>query len=93
MNRVFRLRPLTATWVASLALVGLTVGSAFLPLGAFNGFVNIGCAIAKALLVLFVFMRLDTAGPVTRITAFAAFGLLVVLVSLAWLDFVLRPTG
>ena len=67
---------------ALLVLLGLSAGSALIPMGVFNEVANLGIAAMKALLVLVFFMRLKTDSPLLRLVAaggFAGVGLLVAL--------------
>ena len=79
-------------WVlaALLALLALTVGSAHLELGPFNVIVSLAIAIAKALLVMTFFMRLNTDSPLLRIVAASGFAWLSVLIALAIADLLTR---
>jgi cytochrome c oxidase subunit 4 len=76
--------------VALLALLALTVGSAHLELGPFNVIVSLAIAIAKALLVMTFFMRLNTDSPLLRIVAASGFAWLSVLIALAIADLLTR---
>jgi len=84
------LRPLAITYAALLALLALSAGSALLPLGVFNAAINMGVSVAKALLVMSVFMRLTTSPAVVRLFAAAGFAWLCVLVSIAAGDYLTR---
>ena len=57
------LRAATLTYLALLALLAITVGSTFLPLGPGNALINLGVALAKAALIGAVFMHLRRSGP------------------------------
>lgn len=78
-------------WAALLALLALTCGSAYVPLGFFNGVINLGIAAIKALLVMVFFMQLKSDRPVIRIFAGAAFLWLAILMGLSLVDFLARP--
>ena len=58
-------------WLALLVLLGITVGSAYIPLGVFNGVINYTIAAAKAALVLIFFMHLDRSRALLRLAALA----------------------
>jgi cytochrome c oxidase subunit IV len=79
-------------WVlaALLVLLGLTVGSAHLDLGRFNVIVSLAIAVAKALLVMTFFMRLNTDSPLLRIVAVCGFAWLSILIALAIADLLTR---
>ncbi|MGZ3183685.1 MAG: cytochrome C oxidase subunit IV family protein [Telluria sp.] len=83
-------RPLILTWLALLVLLALTAGSALLRLGAWNGIVNWAVAVAKALLVALVFMRLRRAPALLRVAALAGLATLVLLVLLSSTDYATR---
>ncbi|MBN8728729.1 MAG: hypothetical protein J0H15_13645 [Xanthomonadales bacterium] len=76
--------------VALLALLGLTAGSAFIPMGAFNTVANVGIAVAKALIVMIIYMRLATDSPLLRMVAMAGFAWLALLVALGLADLLTR---
>ena len=78
------------TLAALLALLGLSAGSALLRLGPFNMVANLGIALAKALLVLAIFMRLKTDNALLRIVAGSGFAWLAVMVALALADVLTR---
>ena len=79
-----------AVWSALLALLLLSFGSAYIPLGTLNVIINLGIAAVQALLVMFFFMHLRAANALLRIVAFAAFCWLFVLVSLTLSDVLSR---
>lgn len=83
-------RRLVLTWLALLALLALTTASAFVPLGGFNVVVNLGIALAKAALVVVVFMHLRRGTPMIRIFALAGVMWLCFLVMLSLTDFAAR---
>ncbi len=71
-----RVRNYVATWIALLVLLAITCGTSFIPLGRYNLAINMAIAIAKALLVIVVFMRLFKSAPmVLVVTISAALGL------------------
>ena len=74
-------------WLGLLALVALTTGMAFVPLGALNLPIALGIAICKALLVLWFFMELKGSGGLVRVAAAAGFFWLLIMVTLTWADF------
>jgi cytochrome c oxidase subunit 4 len=84
--------PYWLTWLALLALQGLSLGSAFLPLGPFNLVLNIGIAVVMVLLVLVVLMHLNHARAVIRIAAVAGFLFLGLLLWLMLADYLTRPS-
>ena len=84
------IRPLLLTWAALMALLGLTIGATFLPLGPFMPAVNLGIAFAKTALVLWVFMHLDELGGVVRLAAVGAVAWIVILLLMTAVDYLTR---
>jgi len=84
------LRTCITVWLALIVLLAITCGSAFLPLGRFNVVVNFGVALAKALLVVLVFMRLLSGTMMIRIVALIGIFTLAILVCLSMTDFAVR---
>jgi cytochrome c oxidase subunit IV len=85
-----RARTYVLVWAALMCLLGLTLGSAFLPLGSLNSAINLIISVAKALLVAFFFMHLRSAHYVLRIAAAAGFFWLAILICLSLTDFLAR---
>lgn len=83
-------KPLVLTWIALMVLLALTAGSALLKLGWWNGAINMGIAIAKALLVVLVFMRLRRSHALLRIAAVTGLSTLALLFALAGSDYLTR---
>jgi cytochrome c oxidase subunit 4 len=73
-------------WLALIALLLLTMGSAYLKLGWANGAVNLAIAFAKTLLVMMFFMHLRSAHHLLRLVAVAGFFWLALLIGLAFTD-------
>jgi cytochrome c oxidase subunit 4 len=63
-----------AAWLGLLALLALTVGSTFLPLGAWNTVLNLAFAAGKAAIIGLIFMHLRRSGILVSLTV-AALGL------------------
>ena len=85
-----RVRPLVFTWIALMALLATTAACALLRLGWLNTVISLAVALAKALLVAFVFMRLKRAPALLRLAAVAGAVTLVVLIGLALTDYATR---
>jgi cytochrome c oxidase subunit 4 len=83
-------RPLVLAWIALLALLALTAGCALLRLGWLNTAISLAVALAKALLVAFVFMRLKGAPALLRLAAVGGAVTLVLLFGLALTDYTTR---
>lgn len=84
-------RPLVLTWIALLALLLASAGSALLPLGWFNTAIGLVIAFIKALLVAIVFMRLRRAHALLRIAAVTGVVTLALLFILSGADYATRP--
>jgi cytochrome c oxidase subunit IV len=76
------LRPLFMTWLALLAMLALTAATAWLKLGWVNTALGLAVALAKAVLVALVFMRLRRAPALVRLAAVAGVVALAVLFGL-----------
>jgi cytochrome c oxidase subunit 4 len=83
-------RTLVLTWLALLALMLASLGSAYLNLGVFNVVAGLVIAAIKAGLVAWLFMRLRDAGRLVRLTALAGLGLWGIQVGLTGVDYVTR---
>ena len=77
-------------WQALMVLLALTTGLAFVPLGSANLFVSLGIAVAKALLVLIVFMELKGSSSLIRAAAAAGFFWLAIMIALTSADYTHR---
>lgn len=77
-------------WVALIALLLATFGSAYIPMGPWNGVLNLVIAAAKALLVALVFMQLSADRPALRIVVVAALFTLGLLFGLSQTDYSTR---
>ncbi|HEU4625405.1 MAG TPA: cytochrome C oxidase subunit IV family protein [Steroidobacteraceae bacterium] len=78
------------TWLALLALLALTFGSAYVHMGTFNLVVNLAIAVLKTLLVMIVFMDLARSTSLVRLAAAAGFFWLALLAGLSLTDFLTR---
>jgi len=84
------IRPLVLTWLALLALLATTAGCALLRLGWLNTAVSLAIALAKALLVAVVFMRLKRAPALLRLAAVTGAVTLALLFGLSLTDYTTR---
>jgi cytochrome c oxidase subunit 4 len=84
------LRSYALTWLALLALLAITAASSFFDLGRLNLAINMAVALAKALLVVFVFMHVRRGTPMIRVFAVAGLLWLGLLVTLSFTDFLAR---
>jgi len=85
-----RLRPLVLTWLALMALLATTAACALLRLGWLNTAISLAVALAKAVLVALVFMRLKRAPALLRLAAVAGAVTLILLFGLALADYTTR---
>jgi cytochrome c oxidase subunit 4 len=83
-------RTYVLVWLGLLALLAFTLGTAYLRLGWFNGVINLVVAIAKALLVMTIFMHLRSSHVVLRVCAAVGFVWITILIGLALADYLAR---
>jgi cytochrome c oxidase subunit 4 len=74
-------------WLALMVLLAATTASAFVPLGSFNIIVSLCIALAKALIVLLVFMELRASRALVRSFAAAGFFWLMIMIVLTGSDY------
>jgi len=84
-------RILLLSWAGLLTLLALTIFGAYQPLGSFNTGLALTIALAKALIVLAIFMELRQRNALTIAFAGAGFFWLAIMLWLALADFVTRP--
>lgn len=77
-------------WLVLLALLALTIGSAFLPLGWANTPVNLAISVTQAALVMLFSMHLRSAHPLLRIIAVIGFFGIAILITLSLFDVLAR---
>jgi cytochrome c oxidase subunit 4 len=80
----------SGVWLALLVLLAITVSSAYVPLGAFNGVINLGVAGIKAALVVIFFMHLNRSSALLRLAAAAGLFWLTFLFALSFGDYATR---
>lgn len=91
-------RPITArsyviAWIALVVLTGLTLGLSFAPLGVFHVPVALLIAVAKAAVVILIFMHLAEHGGTNRVAIALWLLLLVILIALTAADVATRGIG
>ena len=83
---------LVGIWLAVIALLGASLGSAYIPMGRFNSIVCVTIAFIQALLVWTFFMRLRWSGVLVRLIAVAGVLWLLLLLGLSLTDYLTRNT-
>ncbi len=78
-------------WIGLLALLAVNIGLTFLPLGRTKTAVNLAVAIVQASLMFVVFMRLNRASALVKLTAAAGLVWLSFLFIIGSADFLTRP--
>lgn len=84
-------RVIVLSWAALMALLGLTVFGAYLPLGVGNTVLAMIIAALKAALVAGIFMELRQRNALTLVFAGAGFFWLGIMLWLAFSDYAMRP--
>jgi len=79
-----------AVFAALLVGTALTVGAAFIDMGALNNVVMLGIAITKALLVILFFMHVRWATRLTWVVAASGFVWLLILFGITMTDYLTR---
>ncbi|HSC64237.1 MAG TPA: cytochrome C oxidase subunit IV family protein [Caldimonas sp.] len=83
-------RDLVATWVALIALMLASLGSAYLKLGVGNALAGVAIATIKTALVVWIFMQLRRASATTRTAAAVGLATLLLLMTLSFVDYSTR---
>jgi cytochrome c oxidase subunit IV len=86
-----RRRSIAIAWVALLALMLTSLGSAYLSLGPGNLIAGLGIAAAKSAIVIVLFMGLARSSTMVRIAAATAVATWLLLASLSGVDYATRP--
>lgn len=84
------LLPYLGAWAVLLLLLGLSVASAYLPLGEFHPLANFGIAAIQAAIVFTAFMRVRNPPAIKWIFAGAGFFWLLFLFGLGIIDYLTR---
>ena len=77
-------------WAALLALLFISVGAAFAPLGPFKTATSLAIAGVKVVLIALIFMRLNRASSLVRLAAVAGLMWASFLFLLAGADYISR---
>lgn len=83
---------LIGVWLAVIALLGVSLGAAYIPLGRLNSIVCVAIAFIQALLVWTFFMRLRWSGVLVRLIAVVGLLWLLLLLGLSLTDYLTRST-
>jgi len=83
-------RPFLLVWLALMLLLAATLGSSFVLTGPFSLATSLTIAFAKTALIYWFFMHLNEERGLSRLTALAAFGWLVILFLFVLLDYASR---
>lgn len=83
---------LIGVWLAVIVLLGVSVGTSYIPLGQFNSVVSVAIAFIQALLVWTFFMRLRGSGLLIRLIAVVGLVWFLLLLGLSLTDYLTRHT-
>lgn len=83
---------LIGVWVAVIALLGLSLGTSYIPMGRFNSIVSVTIAFVQALLVWTFFMKLRWSGVLVRLIAVTGLIWFLLLLGLSLTDYLTRHT-
>ena len=84
------LGPYVIAWAVLLLLLGVSIASAYLPIGVFHPVVNFGIAATQAAIVFLVFMHLRGRPSLQWVFAGAGFFWLFLLFALSAVDYFTR---
>ena len=87
------IRGLVAVYVGLMALLAITFGSHYLPLGSWGAVVNLSVSAAKTALIALFFMNLRVAPVLVRSLAVAGLLWLGILFTLTLADYLHRAPG
>jgi cytochrome c oxidase subunit 4 len=82
-----------AVYISLLIATGLTVGAAFIDLGAFNPVLAVGIACFKGALVILFFMHVYYSSRLMKLTVAAGFFTFLVLIMMTLTDYMSRSWG
>jgi cytochrome c oxidase subunit IV len=82
--------PYLIAWLVLMGLLGLSILTAYLPLGQFHPLANFGIAVVQAAIVLAIFMRLKDPPAIKRVFAGAGFFWLLFLFGIGVIDYLTR---
>ena len=82
-----------AVYITLLIATGLTVGAAFIDLGAFNPVIALAIACFKSVIVILFFMHVYYVSRLTKLTVAAGFFTFFVLIMMTLSDYMSRSWG
>ena len=83
-------RVIGIAWLALVALMLASLGSAYLKLGPWNMVAGLAIAAIKSAIVAWLFMRLRETGPLIRLVAVVGLGVWFILLVLSGVDYETR---
>ena len=83
-------RTIASAWLALLALMLASLGSAYLKLGPWNMVAGLAIAAVKSTIVAWLFMRLRESGALIRLVAVVGLGVWFILLALSGVDYETR---
>ncbi|HEX5209006.1 MAG TPA: cytochrome C oxidase subunit IV family protein [Steroidobacteraceae bacterium] len=83
---------LIGVWLAVIVLLGVSVGTSYIPMGQFNSVVSVTIAFIQAFLVWTFFMRLRWSGVLVRLIAAVGLIWFLLLLGLSLTDYLTRHT-
>jgi cytochrome c oxidase subunit 4 len=89
-EHILPVKTYVAVYVALLVLLAATVGAAYLDLGWFNFTLTMIIAVAKAVMIMLIFMHVRYSGRLTWVFSSAAFLWLAILIGLTLNDYFTR---
>src|SRR5688572_3737713 len=89
-ERRFEVKSLIAVYVTLMFLLLLTLGAAYVHLGFWGPWVNLGIAIVKAAFIVLVFMELAVTRGVVRVIAWVGVYWLAILIGFTLTDYLTR---
>jgi cytochrome c oxidase subunit IV len=89
-QHILPLRNYIAVYIALLVLLGATVGAAFIDIEPYNFTLTMVIAVAKALMILLIFMHVRYSDRLTWVFSTAAFLWLAILIAFSLNDYFTR---
>lgn len=83
---------LMGVWLAVIVLLGVSLGTSYIPMGGYNSVVAVTIAFVQAALVWTFFMRLRWSGLLVRLIAVVGLIWFLLLLGLSLTDYLTRHT-